>query len=71
MHPSGRESYRERFDRVLKEKELFAVHSWNGETSSWSTDGLMSFRAKLVIGAILTIGFLTVFAFGLLRIIAG
>ena len=71
MEPSGQESYLERFDRVLKEKELYAVSSWNGETGSWSTNGSMSFRAKLMTGAILAIGFLTVFAFGLFRIVAG
>jgi hypothetical protein len=71
MEPSGQESYRDRFDNVLKEKELFAVQSRNGETSSWSTNGAMSFRAKLVTGAIFAVGFLTVFAFGLFKITAG
>ena len=66
---SEQESYLERFNEVLAEKELIAVHKWDG--SSWSTKGHLSFGTKVVVGVIFAICFLAVFVYGFYKIVAG
>lgn len=67
------ETYRERFDRVLAEKELIAVRTWDGNTGWGGIWGRMSHydRRCTVAGAAIAIAWFAALAFGFHAMSAG
>jgi len=68
------EGYRERFDRILKERELYAVKTWDG-AKGWGGiwDRMSPYNRSCTIAgaAIFTVWFFAVFVFGFYAIITG
>ena len=61
------DGYRERFDQVLKEKELIAVRRWDGN-NGW---GRTTMNERRWFAAIMVIWLLVVIVFGFYKIFAG
>lgn len=66
--------YKERFDRVLKDKELITVSTWDGEKGwggRWDRMSPYNRLCTLVAAVIFVIWFLVVFVFGFYKILVG